>query len=194
MKIVKFSQKNLGIIVKKALMALRRGEVLACPTDTVYGLLCDSTNRQAVEKIFKIKKRDKLKPLAVFVKDIKAAKKLAFVDKGQEKFLRNNKITAILKAKQKILSPLVYKNDTIGIRIPDYKLLNSILKKFKNPLAQTSANISGNPPTTKIKEVLKQFAKQKTRPNLAIDAGDLPKSKPSKIVDLTGQKSRVLRR
>lgn len=190
MEIITIQKANL----KKILNALKQGKTIIFPTDTVYGLICDATNKKAVNKIFKIKKREKSKPLPIFIKDIKTAKKFAFVDKKQEKILKGKwpgKFTFILKRrKTKIFG--VAKN-TIALRIPDYKLLNPLLKKINKPLIATSANISGQPATTKIKEVLKQFKKQKIQPDLVIDTGNLPKSKPSKVIDLTGKKPRVLR-
>jgi len=177
---------------------LREGRILVCPTDTVYGLICDASNSRAVEKIFKIKNRSRTKPLPIFVKDIKMAKQLAFVGKKQERFLKESwpgAITVILKAKKKRLSELVYSSDTIGLRAPDYGLLNEVLKKIGKPLAQTSANISGRPAATKIKKVLEFIRTIGTSgfPILVVDAGDLPKNKPSKVVDLTGSSPRVLR-
>ena len=79
---------------------------------------------------------------------------------------------------------LVGNKETIGIRIPDYKLVIEILKKIKKPIVQTSANISGKPATTKIKEVLEQFNSKQVKPDLVIDIGDLPKNKSSKVIDL----------
>lgn len=212
MKILKLSQKNLKETAKKALIALKSGDVLMCPTDTVHGLLCDSTNKKAVEKIFKIKKREKTKPLALFVEDIAAAKKLAFISKKQKEFLKKvwpGKVTVILKRKDVLADReqfsaswqrtvlcnelLSGKNQTIGLRVPNYKLVNELLKKLKKPIAQTSANISGKPAATRIKEVLEQFKNQPTRPDLVVDAGNLPESKPSKVVDLTREKIKVLR-
>lgn len=190
MEIITAKKQNLKI----TLSALKDGEILVCPTDTVYGLICDASNSRAVEKIFRIKSRPRTKPLPVFVKDIKMAKNYAFLDGKQEEFLENNKITVILKAKKPHkLSPLVYKKGTIGIRIPKYKFLNSVLDKFGKPLAQTSANISGAPATTKIKEVLEQFKNKKLKPDLIVDAGDLPESRPSKVIDLSGAKVKILR-
>jgi len=193
MRIFKLSQDNFKETAEACLLSLKKGEVLVCPTDTVYGLLSDATNKKSVESIFAIKKRDKLKPLAVFVKDIETAKKLAFIDKSQEKFLKDNKVTAILKARKKILSPLVYKDDTIGLRIPDYKLLNLVLERFKKPLAQTSANISGKGSSSEIKEALKGFEGEEIKPDLVIDAGDLLNNKPSTVIDLTEKEKKIIR-
>ncbi|MFA6190539.1 MAG: L-threonylcarbamoyladenylate synthase [Candidatus Staskawiczbacteria bacterium] len=186
MEIIKKNKNNIN----KIITALKKGAVLVFPTDTVYGLVCDASNKKAVEKIFKIKKRDKSKPLGVFVKDIKTAFKIAVVKKEYEKFLKNNKNTVILKSRLRQGFGGRSKK-TIGIRIPKYKFLNLILDEFKKPIAQTSANISGKPATTKIKEVLKQLGKENI---LIIDAGDLIKNKPSAIIDLTGAKNKIIRK
>ncbi len=66
-------------------------------------------------------------------------------------------------------------------------------KKINKPLTGTSANISGQPTSHKIEEVLQQFKNQKYQPDLIVDAGNLPKSKPSKVIDLTGKKLKILR-
>ena len=172
--------------IKEIITALKNGAVLVCPTDTVYGLACDALNEKAVEKIYKIKKRPKNKPLSVFVKDLKMAKEIAEIGEKQEKILKKywpGKFTFVLNKKNK--------KGTIALRIPKYKFLNDLLKKINNPLAQTSANISGQLPLIKISDIISQFGKLDI---LAIDAGDLKKSKPSKIIYLTSNKIKILRK
>ncbi|MCX6723850.1 MAG: L-threonylcarbamoyladenylate synthase [Candidatus Staskawiczbacteria bacterium] len=186
MEIIKGNKNN----VSKIITALQNGAVLVLPTDTVYGLICDAENEEAVKKIFEIKKRDKSKPLGVFVKEIEAAKEMAFVESRHEKFLKDNKNTVILKAKNSSLPKLVYKDKTIGIRIPKYELLNLILEKFGKPIAQTSANISGEPATVKIADILEQFKNQDIT---IVDAGNLSENKSSTIIDLTNNKINILR-
>lgn len=184
--------KKNKVEVKRIITALKNGAVLVLPTDTVYGLVCDAGNITAVEKIFQIKKRDKQKPLPIFVKDIDQAKELAFIDYKQESFLKENwpgAVTVILKTKQKI-SNLLSKDGTIGLRMPNCSLLNEILNKFNGPLAQTSANISGEQVITKIEDILEKFSDQDI---FMIDAGDLPDKKPSKIINLTGGVKKTLR-
>lgn len=193
-------------IVNQAVQELKKGKVIICPTDTVYGLIADATNKKAVEKIFKIKKRPKKKPLPIFVKDIKMAKKLAEIDRNQEKFLKKvwpGKITVVLKLKIKNyfkIKNLKFKiygidRDTIALRAPKYKLVLNLIKKLNRPLIGTSANISGKPPSTKIKEVLEQFTLRRAegQPDLIISAGNLPKSKPSKVIDLRTSPPKILR-
>ena len=186
--------ETINHIVKE----LKKGKVVICPTDTVYGLIADATNKKTVEKIFRIKKRSKNKALPIFVKDLKAAKKLAQIDKSQEKFLKKawpGKVTAVLKRKTKKAKPRIYGNDkkTIALRVPNYKLVLDLLKKINRPLTGTSANVSGKPIFNDIKDVLKQFKNKKPKPDLIIDAGNLPKSKPSLVIDLTKKPPKILR-
>lgn len=193
--------KKISKIVKE----LKRGKVIVCPTDTVYGLIADATNKKAVERVFKIKKRPKNKALPIFVKDIKMAKDLAEINEKQEKFLKKawpGKVTVILKlktqkskAKSTIKKLKVYgiEKKTIALRIPKYKLVLDLLKKINKPLTGTSANISGEPASTNIKEILKQFKRKKYQPDLVIDTGNLPKSKSSTIIDLTTFPPKILR-
>ena len=187
--------KTFKNIADMATKFIREGKVLVCPTDTVYGLICNATNKKAVEKLFKIKNRKPTNPIPIFVKDIKAAKKFAYIDKKQERFLKKvwpGKITAVLNRKKGYKLYGLDKN-TIGLRIPKYKLIIDLLKKINKPLTGTSANIIRKPASTEIKKVIKQFQNQKYQPDLIIDAGNLPKSKPSKVIDLTVHPPKILR-
>jgi len=196
MRIIQEDKEN----IKEIVTALKNGAVLVCPTDTVYGFVCDATNKKAVEKIFKIKKRDKSKSLPVFVGDVKMAKKYAVIKEREEKFLNENwpgAVTVVLKRPKgspKGLSPLVYKDKTIALRQPNHNLITEIFKKFRRPLAQTSVNISDQPILGDIKEIIKIFDCEAYQPDLVVAAGNLPKNKPSIIIDLTGDKINILRK
>ncbi|MFQ6049854.1 MAG: L-threonylcarbamoyladenylate synthase [Candidatus Paceibacterales bacterium] len=215
MEKIKVSSKNLKKTLKQATKVIKEGGVVVCPTDTVYGLLANTKDEKAVKKVLKIKKRRLKKSLPVFVKDLKMAKSLAYINKTQEKFLKEvwftrlnfrdspkgqqkltkiklkiwagkGKVTAVLKAKpKKFPKGILSKDKKIGLRIPNYKFLNILLEKLNRPLTGTSANISGKPASTKIKEVLEQFKNQKYQPDLILDAGDLKPSLPSTVINLT---------
>ena len=189
--IVKKSQKDLN----NAVSILESGGVVICPTDTVYGFLADAQNKEAVDNIYKIKKRPKSKPLPVFVKDVKMAGELAFIDERSAKILRKfwpGKYTFVLHKKLKNKLYGVDKK-TIAIRIPKYQFLNDLLKKINRPLVQTSVNISTQEPLKNIESILATFGKNKLV-GLIIDAGSLKKSKPSKMVDLSSSKSKIIRK
>lgn len=196
MQTIRVSDKNATSV---AIEIIKEGGVVVCPTDTVYGFIADASNKKAVDKIFKIKKRAKSKPLPVFIKDIKMAKDLAEIDDRQEKILKkywSGKYTFILKQNSCDIGSRtkLYGVDkkTIALRIPKYKFLNNLLKKINKPLAQTSVNISGQPPLNKIKDIITSFESKKNKPDLIIYGGNL-KSHPSKIIDLTEKTERILR-
>ena len=184
----KLTKKSLS----RAVEVLNNGGVVICPTDTVYGFLADAGNKKAVEKIYKIKKRPKSKPLPIFVKDLKMAKELEEIDEKFDKILIKKwpgKYTFVLKRKKMSeVGPhskfYGVDEETIALRIPKYKFLNYLLEKIDKPLAQTSVNISGKETLTKISDIINQFSKFDI---LIIDGGNLKKSKPSKIVDLSGE-------
>lgn len=182
--------------VKMAARLIKEGKVIICPTDTVYGLICDATNKKAIKKLFQIKKRPSNKPIPIFVKDIKMAKKFAIVNKRQEEFLKKvwpGKATVILKKKKRGPEIFFGGKETIGLRIPKHKFVNQLLAAVNRPLSGTSANISSQPHSTKIREIIKQFENKKFQPDLIIDSGNLKPSKPSTTLDLTGLKIKILR-
>lgn len=182
--------------IDEAAKAIRSGKILVFPTDTVYGLLADATNKKAVGKIFKIKNRPKTKPVPVFVKDLDQAKKIAEINKKQERFLKRvwpGKVTVILKPKRKFPQGIGKSKKELGLRVSDYGPVNALLKKINRPLAETSANISNQAASGDIKKVMGQFDNKRHRPDLIINVGNLPKNKPSKVVDLTVWPPKTLR-
>jgi len=202
MFILKLISNNINKITEVVTEFIKNGKIIICPTDTVYGLICDATNKKAVKRIFKIKNRSELKPVPIFVKDIKSAEKIAEINKNQKIFLRKKwpgKITAVLRRKGK---KKIYGVDkrTIAIRIPKYKLINLLFKKLNIFLAETSVNISGQPPLNDVKKIIQQFEGEDFiknsggKPDLIIDAGKLKSKKSSTVVDLTGEKYTILRK
>lgn len=180
--------------LRKAVEFLRKGKVIVFPTDTVYGLIAEANNKKAVEKIFKIKLRQKEKWLPVFIKNINSAKKLAKIDKKQEKLLKSvwpGRTTVVLNRKK---GTKLYgvDRDNIALRIPNYPLLNKLIEKINKPLVQTSANISGKKPINDAEELVKQFKKYK--PDLIISAGKLKSNKSSRVIDITNPKIKIIRK
>jgi len=189
MKILKQSKQALSLAIK----IINSGGLIVCPTDTIYGFLADASNEKAVKKIYKIKKRPKSNPLPIFIKNIEAAKKIAFISAEQEEILNKKwpgKYTFILKRKKEAKLYGINK-DTIALRLPEYKFLNDLLEKINKPLVQTSVNISNNPALTKVSDIIEQFNKFDV---LVIGGENLKKSQTSKIMDLTKDKIIILRK
>ena len=192
-KILNDSQESFA---KRVREALEQGKVIAIPTDTVYGLISDATNASAVEKVFKIKKRERGKPLSVFVRDIAMAREFATIEENKEEFLKSvwpGKVTIIFKSKNKLPRELGTE-ETIGFRIPSYDIILRILTELGRPLTGTSANISGEPEAADAKAVILQFEGREFQPDIMVDAGKLPPSLPSTVIDWTGKEQKVLRK
>lgn len=188
-----------------AVGALLKGEVIICPTDTVYGFLADATNKKAVEKIYQIKQRPKGKPLPVFVSDIKMAYELAEINERQIKYLKRfwpGAYTVILKRKRVEVGPLsvearplqLYGVDakTIALRIPKHPFLQKLLKKVNRPLVQTSVNLTGREPLDSAEQIMATFGKSKFL-GLIITSSKPLVGKSSRIIDLIGKKVVKLR-
>lgn len=195
MEIISLTPKKFQTAVETAARAIQNGGVIVAPTDTVYGLMADAANKTAIQKIYTVKKRPSSKHLPVFVKNITMAKKLAKISAKQQTFLETKwpgKFTAVLQRRAAIK---IFGTDqkTIALRIPFYPFINSLLEVVNQPLAATSANISGLPAPTKIDDVLNQSAGKAIMPDLIINAGDLDDSNSSTIIDLTQNPPVIIR-
>jgi len=181
--------------IKDVVEGIKNRLVLVVPTDTVYGLIADARNKNAVERIFAIKKRPAEMKLPVFVGSIDLAKELADINNEQEKELEEKwpgPYTFVLPRKKYEKELFGLDSKTIALRIPDNPPLLEALKQLNTPVVQTSANISGHGAIGNIDEVIRQFESNETKPDIIIDGGNLPESKPSTIIDLT-QDKKVLR-
>jgi L-threonylcarbamoyladenylate synthase len=188
MEIISLTPQNGQKVVEYTAAAIKSGKVVVSPTDTVYGLLADATNEKSVSRLYKIKRRDVSRYLPIFVKNMAMARKLAVIKPGREKLLEEKwpgKFTFIFNRKY-LVKIFGIDNKTVALRIPSYPFVNSLLETLNIPLTGTSANISGQRSSTKIDEVIGQFINYKIRPDLIINAGDLPESNSSAIIDITG--------
>ena len=175
---------------------LRQGKIISFASDTVYGIAADASNYKAIDALYKIKKRDDKKPIAIFVKDLATAKKIFFFDdlskKIAEKFLPGA-LTIILKTKAKnsfALAQNLNCNDDgfLGFRIVDNDFIAKLLKKFDGILAVTRANLTGQKAATTAKEVEKNL----TKLDLLI-CGKPSRKKPSTVIKISDNKLTVLR-
>jgi len=181
--------------IKEAIDIIKRGGVVAIPTDTVYGLVADATNPEAVCLVYAIKKRKNTKPLPLFVSSIAMAKNFARITAWQENFLQKvwpGKVTVIMQSRGVLPLELNAQN-TIGLRQPNSELAQELLLQTQVPLTSTSANLSGNISLRSASEVAQEFVNNKEQPDLLLDAGDLPYSRPSQVIDITQNIERVLR-
>ena len=194
MKVVKLTEENKAKILLQCERILGQGGVIIGPSDTVYGIYANASDEQAVKKIFKIKKRAPEKALSIFVKDIVAARRLAYIDDRKARFLEKvwpGPVTAVFYKKDVISDLVTGGKETVGLRIPVHSFLRELLNRLDFPLVQTSANISGNEPVMSAEKAREQWKKEKAVA-LIIDGGELNKQ-PSTIVDFSKNESIILR-
>ena len=185
MKIIKIDARTVNSAVK----TLKAGGLVIYPTETLYGIGADATNKEAINKLTEYKNRPFGKPYSIAVTDQKMAQ--GYVDLNQtaknlyKEFLPGP-LTIISNGKHKVAKGVESEDGTLGIRIPNYKLVLDIVKKFGKPITSTSANASYKKRPYKISDILENISdKQKNLVDLIIDAGELPKNDPSTVVDTT---------
>ncbi len=196
MKIIKINlNKDYSDAIREAIDILKLGGTIVYPTDTVYGLGCNALDEIAVRHIFDIKNRSS-KPLPILVRDMRWVEELSELTDQHRKLAAKfwpGKFTLVLPKKD-IVPPIVTTGlPSVGIRIADYVFTDKLLTEFGYPLIATSANLSGEPATGDIESIITSLGAQSRRPDLIIDAGVLPKSNSSVVIDCSTDKPKVLR-
>jgi len=190
--------KKIDISIPDLVHALKSGKTLVYPTETCYGLGCDATNQEAVEKIFTIKHREKNKSLIILCPDVAMAKQYIswspIIDQIAQKYWPGP-LTVVGNAKP--LTPLapgiVRPDGTVAFRVSSHPYAQEIVKQLSVPLVSTSANIAGQPNSYSLEDLHEMLGFQSIQPDIVIDAGTLTHSKPSTVVKITDGKVEVLR-
>jgi len=150
------AKNNFDQDIENCLQVLQRGGVILYPTDTVWGLGCDATNAEAVEKIFILKKRPSNKSLVVLVADERTIlQHTASVDLEVFNFLdnTNHPTTVIYEHALGIAENAIADDGSVAIRLCKDDFCKHLIKRFRKPLVSTSANFSGNPAPCIYKEI-----------------------------------------
>jgi L-threonylcarbamoyladenylate synthase len=186
--------KDIKIYLDLAVEYIIEGKIIAFPTNSVYGIGGDPLNLAVVERLYDIKFRDRQKGFLLLVSDYEEAQKIAeFNDIAQKLAIKfwPGQLTLILKKRESnIISEVVTaSHDTIGLRVPENKIILHILKTLKakgyfGGIIGTSANYAGEPPSISGTEVSKKFL-EPGRIDLIIDGGKAKSMIPTTIVDCT---------
>ena len=179
--------------LRRAAAAIRAGEVIAVPTDTVYGLAANPFHPAAAERIFAIKGRPESNPILLLI-DSRA--QLGLVTENlPEPFDRiaarfwPGPLTIVLPASAATPAAITARTGTVAVRLPASRLVRSLIRAAGCPLTGTSANRSGRRAATTASEVRRQLRK---RVYYIVDGGRSRGRQPSAILDLTGR-PRILR-
>lgn len=181
-------------IIKKAAELIKKGNLVAFPTETVYGLGADALNSEAVKKIFLAKGRPVDNPLIVHVSSGDSAYSLAGnVPKEADVLIREffpGPLTIVLEKKPIVPDETTAKLPTVAIRMPSSRIALALIEASGTPIAAPSANKAGRPSPTKAQHVLEDLD---GKVDLIIDGGATEVGLESTVVDLTVKPPEILR-
>jgi len=185
-------------LVKFVASALARGQVAVLPTDTIYGLSCVADNRQAIRRVYRLKRRDFKKPLIILAASLAMVKKYAFVSRRQEEYLKKiyesaRPTTVILRSRNLLPPELQGDFDGLAWRLPKNDFLIKILKIVRRPLVSTSFNLSGQPDLTDPR-YLSDYFPVRQRPDLVVSSGRCRRRRPSRLIDLRNEEQPLILR
>ncbi len=198
MIIIDYKKSHHQQIIRACVLALKQGKILAYPTDTSYGLAVDAQNLSAIKKLYKLKGRDFNKPVHVVVPSMAYARRIVRVNKVSSALVKKywpGALTLVLKLKVKSeqLKVLSAKSGWFGIRMPKNQIALDLAKYLKRPITATSANVRGQKDCYSAADIASQFKNTKYKPDLIINAGKLPKRKPSTVVKVDNNQLEILR-
>ena len=180
--------------IERAVQLLRAGELVAFPTETVYGLGADASNVSAVAKIFAVKGRPQDHPLIVHVPGVEHLDRWACEVPEKARALAKafwpGPLTLILKRRPEVIDAITGGQDTVGIRVPNHPLALELLKAFDGGVAAPSANRFGHVSPTTAQHVHDELGAAVA---MILDGGPCQVGIESTIVDLTGERTTILR-
>lgn len=180
-------------LIKNAGELIRKGEIVAFPTETVYGLGGNALDESAINKIYEAKNRPKDNPFIVHVTDAEAADKVAVVTQEAEKLFKifsPGPITVVLRKRDCIPYAATAGLGTVGVRIPSHPMCREFLKECKVPVAAPSANLSKRVSPTSASHV---YEDMNGRIPLILDGGDSEVGIESTVISLAAEVPTVLR-
>lgn len=178
--------------VRRAVEVLEAGGVIAYPTDTVYGLGCDLTNKRAIDRLYAIKGMDRAQQLAFICADLSSIAKYAIVDNQTYRVLRHllpGPYCFILEATREVPKLVQTKRKTIGIRVPAHEIICAVVRELGRPVISTTAVRPGAElPHVDPREIDDDFPGL----DLVLDGGGGGLT-PTTVVDLTASPPEVIR-
>ena len=179
--------------MRQAKLALAKGDLVVVPTDTVYGLAADAFSASAVQALLDAKGRGRQSPPPVLIPNIDSLYALA--DTVSESTLKlaekywPGPLTMILRAQPSLHWDLGETKGTVALRVPNHKITLAILAE-SGPLAVSSANLTGEPAATDAQQALAYLGDKVA---VYLDGGQAALGEASTILDLTGEKIRIVR-
>ncbi|MBI3627748.1 MAG: threonylcarbamoyl-AMP synthase [Candidatus Sungbacteria bacterium] len=197
MEIITLTKDSLPGALFAAVQIVKRGGVIVFPTDTIYGIGGNAELAGVAKRVIRIKARLKEKGMPILVRDVKMARKYAYIDMWTEELLGQiwpGAVSVILHKKDVVPDIISGGRDTIAIRVSAHPFMAELFRQIDFPLIGTSANRSGAAHPKSLDEFLKDLRDRNEKPDLIINAGELQDTEPSTILDVTNRKNPVILR
>ena len=178
--------------IQRAVEILSSGGVIAYPTDTYYGLGCDLGSKKGIEKLYKLKGRDRKKPLSFLCPDLSDVAKYAHVSNFAYRTMKSltpGAFTFILEATRLVPEAMMSKQKQVGIRVPDSELARALAAALGRPIVTTSATDAEGEPLIDAKDIKDALGHGL---DLILDSG-VRLMEPSTVVSLIDDQIEVLR-
>lgn len=179
-------------LISQVVEALKKGEVICYPTDTMYGIGCDIYNQKAVKRVHQIKQRPKHKPFSFMCSSLTNISSYGHVGNTAYRLMRKNlpgPYTFVLSGTKLVPKIMLTKQKTVGIRVPDSPICLAMIEELGNPILNTSALVEEEPPVLDGLDVDRLFGKQV---DLIIDGGEVYPD-PSTVISLITDQPEILR-
>jgi L-threonylcarbamoyladenylate synthase len=181
-------------VIRYAGKVIEAGGLVVIPTDTVYGLVCDSRNREAVQRVYRVKARPRDLPLILLLQD--TSQVADYIGKVPENAVRAMQefwpgpLTVVLLEEGEATAAVRAGKDTVGLRLPAQMAPRLVAGAVGAALASTSANRSKQPPATTAQQALEQL---EGRVQMVLDGGPASLGQESTVVSFLGGAARLLR-
>ncbi len=179
-------------IISMAVASLKKGGIIAYPTDTFYGIGCDIMNKKAIEQIYLIKQRDKTKPFSFICPDLKDISQYAKVSNMAYRHMKRllpGPYTFILPGSKMVPRIMLTKRKTAGIRVPANQIAISLARELGNPIISTSAT---DPDGEVFEDASLLHDYFDARLHMVLDGGPVPNT-PSSVISLVKDEPEVIR-
>ena len=193
MQVLKINQQNPQLrLIEKIVSAIQKGEIVAYPTDTVYGIGCDLFNKNAIEKVYRIKGKQRNKPLSFICSDLRDISQYALVQDYAYKIMKRllpGPYTFVLRATKLVPKIVLTKQKTVGIRVPDNNICLEIVKSLGHPIINTSITHDEDQLFDNPESISDIYGHQLA---YVVDGGGIA-SRHSTVVDLSGDTPEIIR-
>jgi len=192
--LIKINSRNpQGRLITRVVEILKKGGIIAYPTDTYYGIGCDIMNKKAIEKIYQLKQRNRIKPFSFICSGLKNISDYAKVSNYAYKTMKRllpGPYTFVLEGSKLVPKIMLTKRKTAGIRVPDHPICLELVEMLGNPIITTSATM---PDGTNFFDPSFIHDFFHPRIDVVIDGGPVP-GHPSSIISLINDMPEVIRK